>query len=593
MAVNNSLKFYKGWYGSGLSKVLPDEPKAIIFNEEEGLIYVNGKCYGGATDASFDKGVLHITFSDGRDGIDIDFTDTASASSVLSMLEKIESAIGGDVLGSGSDSENGLDYNGTNYLTGTETLVEADRNLDTVLKDVDDRVTHLEKTDLATETWVEENYVGKSDTVNATLITYDDTNTGMGTQQNPVSTAQRAIEVIDSRLDVLESLPDFETVICSTASNTPSGVVWNDGQDDVTGNLAASVDTMHTIYLVPVNTGSSDTTDWYDEYLSIKNGDSYSWTKIGTTKTDLNGYVKTIVVNGKSYEVAANGTTVTLTDVITGITGESETDLNNTDFINVSATTTKDTTLGTNVTVLGSSVKVVSVDDASSENNGLATALDVKTKINTVIGGLDADFTGNSAASDTNGNVTVSLKEEDGVVTTLGVDVNYATVTKTAGTNGSDTTIEVTSGDENKLVIGSDITKLAEFTNARISEEIGKLNSDVTSSGSDDPIEFSVTQQGGLITGVEVSMLGAEVSFDGTGSDEALEVENENGVVIGSDILKMKEYVDSKFMSDGTTVTNSNGSGDAISVVATTDSHGNKNYDINIVWSEFSDENGN
>ena len=85
---------------------------------------------------------------------------------------------------------------------------------------------------------------------------------------------------------------------------------------------------------------------------------------------------------------------------------ESTTDLNNTDFVNVKATTTKDTQLGTNVTALVSSVKVGTIAAATSDDNGLATALDVRNTIE----GLDADFTGDNAASDSpKGNVKVSL----------------------------------------------------------------------------------------------------------------------------------------------------------------------------------------
>lgn len=314
MAVNNSLKFYKGWYGKGQSRNLPDVPTAIIFNEEEGLIYVNNKCYGGATDASFVEDVLVISFSDGRQPISIDFSDTASASEVLYMLERIEGVIGASVMTDGSDSDSGLNYDNTNYLRGTETLVEADKNLD--------------------------------------IVVYD----------------------IDQRVDTLEN-------------------------------------------------------------------------------------------------------------------------------------------------------------------------------------------------------------------------IGHATVIKTDGAGGEDTTIEVADGDENKPVIGADIYKLAGFTNARIGEEIGKLNSEITSSNSEDPIEFSVTQQNGLVTGVEVSMLGAEISFDGSGSDEVLEVGNENGIVLGSDILKLKDYIDTKFMNDGTVVTNSNGTADALSVVSSTDEQGNKNFDINLFWTEFNEGN--
>ena len=53
-------------------------------------------------------------------------------------------------------------------------------------------------------------------------------------------------------------------------------------------SVAASEDTMYRIYMVP-DTGASAGT--YVEWITIKNGDVYTWEKIGSTKTDLIGYV--------------------------------------------------------------------------------------------------------------------------------------------------------------------------------------------------------------------------------------------------------------------------------------------------------------
>ena len=595
MAENNALKFYKGWYGKGDARNLPDSPSAIIFNEEEGLVYVNGKAYGGASDVTFADNTLTITYTDGRPSVALDFSDTASASETLELFERLEAIVGVSVVGGDSDSERALDYDGTNYLDGAETLVDADRTMDTVVKTVEDRVENLEQQaeGLAEYTWVEEHYRNKEDDVPATEVTYDDTNTEMGSQSAAVDTVQKAVEAIDSRLKELEAPNSFDTIVSSDETDTPDGVVWyNDESDDtVIGTLEASESTMHIVYLVKV-TDSSDLTDIYDEYISIRNGNTYSWTRIGSTRNELRGYVKTIAVNGKDYTVNGNTTKVVLGDSVTAVTGESSVELNETSFVNVKAVTTTNAADGSRETSITSSVKTVSIDNAEEAGqgtdavDGLATALDVRRKIES----LDAD----KEDRDSKGNVTVSLTETDGVITSLGVDVTYATVTKTDGTNGSDTTLVVASGDEDRLVIGSDVTKLASFTNTRIAEEIAKLNSDVTSSGSENvPVEVSLTQFEGLVTDMHVQVLGADVTFDGSGSDETLDITNTDGVVLGSDIVHLKRYIDTKFLNDGTTVTNSNGSNDALSVVASTDTQGNKNYDINIVWSEFSGSNGN
>lgn len=142
MSVSNDLKFFKGKYGKGENRNLPDEPKAIIFNEEEGVVYVNGKSYSGTTDVSFNNGVLTIAYTDGRETTTLDFNDTASASATLKIFERVENLIGENVSLPNSDGK--LNYKGTNYLEDTETLVEADRILDEVVFGTDGRIDKLE-----------------------------------------------------------------------------------------------------------------------------------------------------------------------------------------------------------------------------------------------------------------------------------------------------------------------------------------------------------------------------------------------------------------------------------------------------------------
>lgn len=54
----------------------------------------------------------------------------------------------------------------------------------------------------------------------------------------------------------------------------------------------ASADTMYTIYLLKDNAGVGQ--DIYEEWITIKTGDIYSFEKIGDTNIGLNGYVPTI-----------------------------------------------------------------------------------------------------------------------------------------------------------------------------------------------------------------------------------------------------------------------------------------------------------
>jgi hypothetical protein len=345
-----------------------------------------------------------------------------------------------------ANSDGKLNYENTNYISEAETLVEADRRLDAAIKGVDERV--------------------------------------------------------DGVIQDIISLDTFDTVVAHDAGTTPHNVQWNDGESVITGSLLPSVETMHKIYLVPDQSTGGETTGTYHEYITVKDFGSDSepdfyWELVGSTKADLTGFVKTINMNGKDYAVGDNTTKITLgTDVVTGIFGESNTDLNNTSFVNVKATTTKDTTLGTNVTSLVTSLKVVPLSEATNENNGLVTSLDVKNKINS----LGTDI----SCMDDNNTVLLNLKQENGVVTELGVDVVYAGV----------------------------------------------------SLGSDD-----------------------------------VEIENRNGVVLGSDIEELITYIDSKSNIAKTTLTNSNGDSDAISITETTNINGSTNYDVNLVWSEWQNNN--
>lgn len=92
----------------------------------------------------------------------------------------------------------------------------------------------------------------------------------------------------DNRVD---SLNNWEYVVCTNASNTPKGVTWNSSGTTITGTLVASADTMYKIYLVPDTNGTNDT---FDEYITVNpSGSTYQWEMFGNTKLpDMNQYVK-------------------------------------------------------------------------------------------------------------------------------------------------------------------------------------------------------------------------------------------------------------------------------------------------------------
>lgn len=85
----------------------------------------------------------------------------------------------------------------------------------------------------------------------------------------------------------------------------------------------ASVDTMGKIYFVPhVHEASNDI---YDEYLTIKVGENYSWEKIGNTDIDLSEYSKNshkhtvtpnVTLTGANYTPAGSVTLPTFTSSV-------------------------------------------------------------------------------------------------------------------------------------------------------------------------------------------------------------------------------------------------------------------------------------
>lgn len=142
-----------------------------------------------------------------------------------------------------------------------------------------------------------------------------------------------------------EALPTAEAVKAYVDAQV--GTVHNfDVVIDATGttagpSVAASADTMYKIYLVPDTNAEAGS---YVEYITIKNGETYSWEAIGSTRTSLDGYVaKTQKIAGltlnkditvaelqgalglKAFAYAATGTATVSAQTVQGVkaTGQS------------------------------------------------------------------------------------------------------------------------------------------------------------------------------------------------------------------------------------------------------------------------------
>lgn len=408
---------------------------------------------------------------------------------------------------------------------------------------------------------------------------------------------QAAIDALDTRLDSLEG--DFNVVISTDAATTPQGVKW--GNPEVTGTLAPSADTYHDIYLVPA--GGSEGTNTYREYITTRSGSAdsytYTWEKLGDIAVDLTGYVKSVTVNGKQYAVDTNSTNITLTDVITAITGETAISGGNANFVKVTATTTKNETNGTNITTLSTTAKVQAVATADASNQGLAEASDVKAYVDGEIQKLDTteyqqasvevdttnhtsalkikgiqETDGKIAAATTTPTTDVAIDGEynatsnkiatqstvSGIVANLDVP-DYAQATVDTATAGQ-TTITIKGIKEVDGKIGASASaqdtpivadgtydasnnKLA--TKSTVSNAIAEL--DATKTSDDAAVAtVQVVETDGKITDVVVTNTSAGVSYNAStaSSQPTLSASTATGAVTGADIAAIKSYVDDK-----------------------------------------------
>ena len=190
-----------------------------------------------------------------------------------------------------------------------------------------------------------------------------------GSQQNNV---QSAITDLDSRVTSLSG-NQIEYILPNSAATTPSGYShYYSGSSYYTGTLAASASTMNKIYVCRTTQGGD-----YHQIMTVKNGSSYSWIDMSTQSIDLTGYAKSVTVNGNAYTTSGSGTDINVGNVITAVTGENAVSGGVQDYVSVTATTTGGSG-GSRTTSLVSRVKTQAVATAAQNQDGLATANDVR-----------------------------------------------------------------------------------------------------------------------------------------------------------------------------------------------------------------------
>ena len=336
----------------------------------------------------------------------------------------------------------------------------------------------------------------------------------------------------------------FDVIKSVDAGTTPAGVTWTDKSDPenpqtVTGTLAADATTFHKVYLVP--NGQSDKNS-YAEYVTTRTNTGtvqapvyvYGWEKLGDIDIDLTGYVKSVTTNGKTFTVDTNSTNITLPDVITAINGETAIASGNTNFVKVTATTTKTAADGTNVTELSTTAKVQAVASADASNQGLAEASDVKAYVDGEIQKLDVnEYQQASVDVDTTNHVSTlkikGIQETDGKIAA-------ATTTPT-----TDVAIDGEYDETNNKIA----------TKSTVTNVINGLDADITS---DDAAvaNVQVVETDGKITDVVVTNVSAGVTYTASTASTPANLAagqtaaEQAGAVTGADIAAIKSYVDDK-----------------------------------------------
>ena len=184
------------------------------------------------------------------------------------------------------------------------------------------------------------------------------------TYNNESVSLQTALTNIKTGIDNAASV-GTQYIVSSSKQTTPNVATYN-GQK---GTLSPSSTTAGRVYLVP------NGTDSYVQYITTQSGTTYSWTSLGSTTVDLSGVAKIISLNGKQYAVSEGTTFIDLGTVVTSINGQSQITNANTSYVHTVASTTLNSSTGSNEVSLETQVKLGSVTNNSA---GIAEATDVR-----------------------------------------------------------------------------------------------------------------------------------------------------------------------------------------------------------------------
>jgi len=321
-------------------------------------------------------------------------------------------------------------------------------------------------------------------------------------------------DIHDSRVD---SLNNWEYVVCTNDANTPKDVTWQSGSTTITGTLVASSSTMYKIYLVPDTNGTNDT---FDEYITVNpSGTTYQWEMFGNTKLpDMTQYVKNKTghsggtAGDLAYKDSASGSVTvpkTYTTTVSTATTESKS-------VSVSGTTTGSVSL-TKSTV---DIKPNSTGTAANKYTPAGTNAS-----SSVSGSCSVTATGSNAASSVSGSCSVTPSGSISVGTGT---ANYSPAGSiSVSTAGSTTTIK---NPTSKTVV-TDMSVAAPSATAATGELVY-----CEVSGTKLTLKKFVETTGASITTSNVTVKNGDAaySFSGTGAELKFTGSASSGTISGT-----------------------------------------------------------
>lgn len=350
----------------------------IVFDTVTNTIIVGGDSFSSTVkDANWDNTskLLTITEVDGTTH-ELNLIDDTSANAPNSILASIRDDVNSakttitTLNGSGAESVSGKIDTKLNSLDTTVNIATVTNDVITLKQQLSETGGKIDNSASASVTLSKVAKTGVATDVNAD---YTEINSETGERTQVVKSVQVILDDMANQIVTLSS-KTFRYVVPTSNGTTPSGFRHYYGNNQYrSGSMNASETTISNIYLCKTESYTGP----YHQIVTIANGSSYSWLDVTSDGINLNGYVKTISINGKNY-VVNNGTdTVTVGDVVNLINGEQDISVAyNSDFVSVLAD--KSVENGVSTINLTSKVKVVDIDRTSDTVDGLASAKNVK-----------------------------------------------------------------------------------------------------------------------------------------------------------------------------------------------------------------------